>query len=219
MKFEDVVPNIWNPWTTLSSDIPFIDNTKGIGNGEKKVREELGLSIEGGQNDVCDLPEINGTVKNVTNDNCRLGADSQERSAELVISLIMLYRWSNRYKTNNFRAKETYEILDPRMSNIRRGEISGKLCTKLDELSEVILTCVSAKVHCDAFKCVLLEEFSSIFENKSLKKNMDEVAKREAIDKHLIIVHERHGWQYVTDVERITCPRITQYKCRININF
>ena len=48
MKFEDVVPNIWNPWTTLSSDIPFIDNTKGIGNGEKKVREELGLSIEGG---------------------------------------------------------------------------------------------------------------------------------------------------------------------------
>ena len=67
MKFEDVVPNIWNPWTTLSSDIPFIDNTKGIGNGEKKVRKELGLSIEGGQNDVRDLPEINGTVKNVTN--------------------------------------------------------------------------------------------------------------------------------------------------------
>jgi hypothetical protein len=219
MKFEDVVPNIWNPWTAISSDIPFIDNTKGIGNGEKKVREELGLSIEGGQNDVRDLPEINGTVKNVTNDNCRLGADSQERSAELVTSFIMLYRWSKRYKTNNFRANETYEILYPHMSKILRGEICEKLCPKLDKLSEVILTCMSAKVHCDAFKCVLLEEFSSSFENKSFKKTMDEVAKREAIDKRLIIVHERYGWQYVTDVERITCPRITQYKCRIDVKF
>jgi hypothetical protein len=219
MKFDDVIPNIWNPWTAISSDIPFIDITRGIGSGEKKVRKELGLLLEGGQNDVYDLPEITGTVKNVTNGNCRLGADSQERSAELIISVIMLYKWSKRYKTNNFRAKETYEILYPHMSNIERGEICGTLCPKLDKLSEVILTCMSAKVHCDAFKCVLLEEFSSIFENKSFKKTMDEVAKREAIDKHLIIVHERYGWQYVTDVERITCPRITQYKCRINIKF
>lgn len=219
MKFDDVIPNIWNPWTAISSDIPFMDITRGIGNGEKKVRKELGLLLEGGQNDVYDLPEITGTVKNVTNGNCRLGADSQERSAELIISVIMLYKWSQRYKTNNFRANETYEILYPHMSNIQRGEICGKLCPKLDKLSEVILTCMSAKVHCDAFKCVLLEEFSSVFENKSFKKTMDEVAKREAIDKHLIIVHERYGWQYVTDVERITCPRITQYKCRIDIKF
>jgi len=219
MNFGDVIPNIWNPWTEKSSHVPFTDCTKGVGNGEKKVREELGLSIEGGQNQVCDLPEIGGTIKNVTNDDCRLGADSQERSTELISSLIMLYRWSKLHKFDNFRANEAYEILYPHMSTIQRGEICGRLCLKLDRLSEEILTCMNAKVQCVAFKCVLLREFSSILENRSFKKSMDEVAKREAIDKKLIIVHEQYGWQYVTDTECITCTRITQNKCRINVSY
>jgi hypothetical protein len=50
---------------------------------------------------------------------------------------------------------------------------------------------MNAKAQCVAFKCVFLREFSSILENKSFKKSMDEVAKREAIDKKLIIVHEQ----------------------------
>jgi len=214
-------PDVWHPWTNKSEHIPFKSTTTAVGNGEYKTSAELDINTSvGGQNSVFDLdsPEYGHiSVKDMTSDDCRLGADSLQDCSELVERVSLLYRWSRKYE-GNIRADEVYEFLHPSIVKIYRREICGTLCTRIEQIMEKMKLFMNAKVKCTPFKSELFIEAFSGMEHKTFKNLMNEIAKKEAIYKTLIIVHMDRGFQVVKNLNRISCTRITQGTCRIKVS-
>jgi|TARA_B110001452_G_scaffold66478_1_gene53361 hypothetical protein len=226
----ELTPDVWHPWTLKSENISFEgDTSRKIGSGELKIASELDINTGvGGQNNVSDLYHKdlgNISIKNMTSDDCRLGADSQEGSFKILNKLILLHTWSEKYMYN-FWADKTYAIMseyddkktDRLIHKIRRGEICKSKFLKLNEHLEKLKVFFNAKAKCKAFKSELYEiVFSDDMRNKSLIEMANDVARREAINKTLIIVHKNLGFQIIKNIDRIYCTRITQSKCRISV--
>ena len=107
----------------------------------------------------------------------------------------------------------------PKSGNIilSPGEVKSKFL-KLNEHLEKLKVFFNAKAKCKAFKSELYEiVFSDDMRNKSLIEMANDVARREAINKTLIIVHKNLGFQIIKNIDRIYCTRITQSKCRISV--
>ena len=163
----EFTPDVWHPWTSKSENIPF-DTSMKIGSGELKIASELNIDTGvGGQNNVSDLYHKdlgNISIKNMTSDDCRLGADSQEGSFKILNKLILLHAWSEKYMYN-FWADKTYAIMseyddkktDRLIHKILRGEICKSKFDKLNEHLEKLKVFLTAKAKCKAFKSELYE--------------------------------------------------------------
>ncbi len=237
----------FNKWTAKSNNTPFFKKNH---NGEDKMRYELSIENEvkiGGQNKTSDItiPEdmikefvwliSSGkiSIKDMTNDNCRLGVDCCylfNIIKRRVLSNLCV--WCEEYEDKCELAKKYYNRLNQKHGTashtifvgIDRGEVSKQnyinLCNILHDLINDIINFNNGN---NLEYISLKSEFISIIfkelNNKSFKQSMDDCVRQEAICKTLIIVDKNKGWLVVGDIKKLTCTRITQQSPRIDYDF
>jgi hypothetical protein len=107
----------YNEWSDKSMDIPFKSNKKCVGNGELKLAKELDiLTSVGGQNNTVDLVHStmgNISVKDMTNDDCILGADGCCNMRKIFRTIISLFvTWILKYKSKCELAEKYYNDIN-----------------------------------------------------------------------------------------------------------
>ena len=115
---EDTINNnyktdVFHMWTDKSQDISFKSTTNCIGNGEEKLARELDiLKPLGGQNSTIDLihPHIgNISVKDMTNDDCRLGTECRYHMNIIFAQIVNPFlTWILKYNSKNYKELENY---------------------------------------------------------------------------------------------------------------
>lgn len=219
------IPDVFHAWTEKSRKVPFKSSKRGVGHGEEKLVYELEncIGTTQGQNSRADLEHpILGkiSVKNMTNDDARLGVDSLEslnRMFNRICSPLIL--WVDKYKDTSMIARATCSALDSttgKSFSLRRGierrEISAK---NLYKLSCVLNILRSYNGFDNATRSEYFIDMKSYLQDRDFTELCNECVRREAIDYSLIIVHEHYGWMLVRNLSNIYCPRITSGSCRI----
>jgi len=85
-EFNHFKTDVWNPWSGKSDNISFKPTLNGVGPGEEMLSKELNLNNVGGQNSITDLEHHelgNISVKDMTNDDCRLGVECTQNMNKL----------------------------------------------------------------------------------------------------------------------------------------
>lgn len=221
---------MWVQWST-TNDIPFKSDKKSVGDGEEKLCAELGLPLScvGGQNSTGDIIVPRGkniSVKKYSESAggfCRLGAECQEELSKILHAIHILYTWCEKY-SENYVAQKIQKRIPNLGSIVSRGEISTSKVKELNELTDQLASIygnsLSLGAQCRAFKSDLLSAsilMKIVESGKSLQDLLNDVARREAIEKRLYLVHDTLGYTEINDPEMIWCPRITQSKPRIAI--
>lgn len=222
--------DIFYEWSYKSQNIPFKSEKKGIGNGEDKLAKEHDISSQlGGQNRTFDLihPNMgNISVKDMTKDDCTLGTEGRHDMRKIFRETINLFlSWILKYKSkcelaNNFyiKIKEKYgksrtTIID----GIDKLELSKISLQKLNELLNELKKHKLEKEY-ESLESEYINDIINSLGDKSLQDMLNECVRKEAIRMTLIIVHEKKGWLFVKDINKLTCPRITRGSPRINYN-
>lgn len=210
--------DIWNPWTDKSKNILFKSNKNCIGNGEEKLAKEMDI-IEpfGSQNKTFDLihPTIGKiSVKDMTNDDCTLGAECTKMIRSLFRKVVYpLSTWSEKYQYTCEYAKEILHKLQCCYGNsknsifdgIERFELSHSNFTMLNNILEDI-----KQKKFTSMKSEYIIDICEYLKESTLQEKANDCVRKEAIDLTLIIVNEKNGWMIVKDINRITCPQITR---------
>lgn len=220
----------WHKWTNKSKNANFKSDTRCIGNGEKKLSYELDVNINiGGQNNVVDLVHNvlgNISVKDMTNDDCILGAEGCQNMRELFRKIVYPFvNWCEKYKGECKYANDFYEQMNKSygrskmtiIEGVDRFELSNSNLTTLNNILNKAKNIQMKNMHStnsEYFRDVCKE-----LHNNSFIEKCNNCVRREAIDLILIIVHKNKGWMIVRDLEKITCPRITRGAPRINVCF
>lgn len=221
---------MWTQWSSITNDIPFKTDKKGIGDGEMKLCVELGLPLSciGGQNSTGDIIVKGGkdiSVKKYSESTggfCRLGAECQEELSKILHTIHILDTWCEKYSENHVSQK-IKKCIPNLASIVSRGEISRSKVKELNELTNEVALIYKNSINlaqCRAFKSDLLSAsilMKIVKSGKSFQDLLNDVARREAIEKRLYLVHETLGYIEISDPEMIWCPRITQSKPRIAI--
>lgn len=233
----DFIYDTFIEWSNKSENIDFKTNKRCIGAGELKVSKELDINKKvGGQNSTVDLyhsvlGEI--SVKNMTKDDCILGADGCENMRIIFeTTAILLYLWCKKYKSKCKLANKYYNDINKSYSKIKkiknktiiegihRFELSASNLSKLNELlNELKEDKKNLENKYDSLKSEYIDDIVNNLKDKSLKELLDECVRKEAIDKTLIIVHETKGYLIVKDISKLSCPRITRGAPRIKYDF
>ena len=220
---------MWTQWNT-SNNIPFKSHKKCVGDGETKLCAELGLPLSciGGQNSTGDIIVPGGkniSVKKYSESAggfCRLGAECQEELSKLLHTIQILDTWCEKY-SDNYVSQKIKKRIPNLTSIVSRGEISGSKVKELNELINEIALIYRNSLNlaqCRAFKSDLLSAsilMRVVESGKLFQDLLNDVARREAIENRLFLVHETLGYAEISDPEMIWCPRITQGKPRIAI--
>lgn len=237
----------YNSWTEKSSHIPFFKKNH---NGEEKMLYELGIENNvklGGQNNPSDItipkniienfywinPSGKISIKDMTNDDCRLGVECCEKFNKLKRRILCnLYNWCEEHKDKCEKAKNYFIRLNTKygksrntiIGGIDRGEISGKnyinLCNILNDFMEDVKNNKnSTNSEYDSLKSELVDMIFKELNNKSFEELMNDCVRQEASSNTLIIVDKNKGWLVVNDLKKLSCTRITQNSPRIHYNF
>ncbi len=220
--------DIFHAWTNKSYDTPFKSIKKCVGNGEEKVKKELGiLAPVGGQNSIVDLihPEWGKiSVKDMTNDDCTLGTEGCNDMRKIFRTIINLFVcWIIKYKSKCELPNEFYNKINKKYGSSRntiirgidRLELSKTNLQKLNELLNELKKHKSEKKY-ESLESEYVNDIVNSLGDKSLQDILNECVRKEATNMNLIIVHETKGWLLVKDTSRISCPRITRGAPRIN---
>ena len=216
----------WKQWT---NGTPFKSTKKCVGNGEEKLRKELGiLTPVGGQNSIVDLihPEWGKiSIKEMTNDDCTLGTEGSNDMQKRIIRPILgnFVNWINYYKSecelpNEFHNKinKKYGSSKTTISDgIDRLELSKTNLQKLNEIINELVNEVKEQKY-ESLKSDMIGHIIKSLGDKSLQELLDDCVRKEATNMTLIIVHETKGWLIVKDINKLSCPRITRKAPRIN---
>lgn len=218
----------WTKWST-TNDTPFKSDKRYVGDGEEKLCVELGLPLSciGGQNSTGDIIVPGGkdiSVKKYSGSAggfCRLGAECQEEASKIIHKIQILATWCKMY-SDNYVSQRIKKCIPDLERILSKGEISQSKVKQLDELiNEVALIYGNSLklAQCKAFKSDLISAsiLPDILQGKSLQDLLNQVARREAIETRLYLVHETLGYAEIRDPEMIWCPRITQNKPRVAI--
>jgi hypothetical protein len=238
VKSEIIIPtqlisiqDTWHKWSENSKGICFKSTTKSIGNGEKKLAKELGISNPKGQNSTVDLEHKelgNISVKDMTNDDCILGVEGCQSMHTIFRQILCpMQTWCGKYapdckyvsgiKLRMERAYGTSKITI--WEGIERHELSA---SNLLELSNII-ECIKRRIT----KCpgeisskseYILDMYNHVT-NSTLLELLNGCVRKEAINNTLVIVHKEKGWQIIKNIEKITCTRITRGAPRIHVEF
>ena len=224
----EIISDKYINWSNKSKNIPFKSTKKCVGNGEKKLAEELGISTPvGGQNRTFDLihPEMGQiSVKDMTNDDCTLGTEGCNDMRKIFgTTIIPLVCWINKYKSKCELANKFYNEMHKKygcsrttiIDGIDRAELSKTNLTKLNELINELKKHKIEKKY-DSLKSEYVDDIISSLEENSLQDKLNECVRKEATRMTLIIVDKNKGWLIVKDVNRLSCPRITRGSPRIN---
>lgn len=222
--------DIWNQWTNESKHIAFKSNTKYIGNGEKKLANELNINDKlGGQNNIFDLKHLklgNISVKDVTYTDCTLGTEGCQKLRKIFRKIVYpLLCWCEKYKENCIYADDIFKRLNKKYGSsriniydgIERFELSNSNFTMLNEILNDIMNIKN--IDQVSIKSEYLIDIKNNLMKNSLIDKCNDCVRKEATEMTLIIVHEFKGWMIVKNLENITCPRITRGSPRININY
>lgn len=231
-KIKDIfMTDVFNKWTDKSKDSSFLSIKKCIGNGEEKLAKELGIITKlGGQNRISDLTHpILGeiSVKDMTNDDCRLGTECKYHMNSIFANIINPFqKWSIKYQSTCEFAKKIYDSINKKYgiskTTISDGIHKRELCkSNLDKLNSLLNELKQHKLESETKWNSLNSEYIDdiILElgDKSLQELLNDCVRKEAINMTLIIVHKEKGWIIIKDtLNKITCPRITSGSPRIN---
>jgi hypothetical protein len=234
------VYDTWIPWSEKSATIPFgVENDKGVGNGERKLACELGITEKiGGQNNSHDLkhPILNTiSVKDMTNDSCTLGVNGSHDLRKIVRKAVNpLVSWSEKYKETCKEVAKIWEKLQKKygtgktilVDGIDRLELSAANVKALNSIFADILKLknndspqkklYSQKALDSEYLADILSYFS---EKESLMDKLNECVRKEAVDHTLIIVSRDKGWFIAKKLDKIYCNRITRGSPRIYYQF
>ena len=226
---ENKLDPVWHEWTETSIEIPFKEESRGIGNGERKLSKELGNTVVCGPNSIPDLKSTEYgdiSVKDMTNDDCRTGiARSTEMNEDIFVAVILFHIWCDKYKDSCPIVNEINKQMNMKYGRSRTTIVEGIHSRELSEtnltkLNEIINDSIN-KYHNKEFSDPALtsEYIRDVVEklgNKQLKDLLDDCVRKEGKDMKLIIVDENKGWFPVNDVSKLSCPRITSNCPRIN---
>lgn len=218
----------FNPWSHKSKNIPFKSSKQCVGNGEDKLAKELDISSPpGGQNSTYDLtdPDIGKiSVKDMTKDNCILGTEGSKDMRKIFRKTINLFvSWILKYKSKCELANKFYIKINEKygrsrttiIDGIDKLELSETNLQKLNELFNELKKHKSQKKY-ESLNSEYVNDIINSLNDNSLQDMLNESVRQEAIRMTLIIVHEKKGWLFVKDINKLTCPRITRGSPRIN---
>jgi hypothetical protein len=219
-------------WSNKSKDIPFKSNKKCVGNGEEKLACELNITSPiGGQNSTVDLkhPNIgNISVKDMTHDDCTLGAECTQEMRKIFRKIVNLFvAWIEKYQQSCELAKKFHSSINKKngssiltiLEGIDRCELSKTNLMELNKnLEELKKIKVDTKVIYDSLNSEYIDDIIYNMENKSLQEMLNDCIRKEAINMTLIIVYKDKGWIIIKDYSKLSCPRITRGSPRINYN-
>ena len=129
-QLELLEPDCFNEWTDKTKDTPFKSTQKCVGNGEEKLRKELGISeAVGGQNSTVDIfHPVWGpiSVKDMTSDDCTLGTEGCNDMRKLFRTIINLFvSWILKYRSTCELANKLYNDLNQKYGSSRTTIIDG----------------------------------------------------------------------------------------------
>jgi len=219
----------WHPWST---NVEFRSGERNIGNGERKLACELKITKPvGGQNNTYDLIHDKLgyiSVKDVTKDDCILGAEGSQNLRIIFEKTVNLLKmWVEKYKNRDKYVEKLFYRLQKKcgqsrltlMQGISRLELSKSSLTELNDIFIDVRKSIDSKDNSSSLKSEYIEDIFQYLGDMSLREKCDECVRNEAINNTLIIVHKDNGWMIIKDLSRITCPRITRGSPRININY
>tara|TARA_Y100000992_G_C21268439_1_gene495242 strand:- start:1183 stop:1929 length:747 start_codon:yes stop_codon:yes gene_type:complete len=235
---EDTINNnyktdVFHMWTDKSQDISFKSTTNCIGNGEEKLARELDiLKPLGGQNSTIDLihPHIgNISVKDMTNDDCRLGTECRYHMNIIFAQIVNPFlTWILKYNSKCEFAEKMYESINTKygssrttiLDGIHKRELSKSNLEKLNLLlNNLRESKLNLNIQSVSLSSEYVDDIITNLNNKTLQELLDNCVQKEAIDMTLIIVDEKKGWIIINNtLNKITCPRITSGSPRINYN-
>ena len=218
----------YNNWSSISDDTQFNTGRNGVGNGEDKVKKELGIKAPlGGQNSTVDLihPVLGEiSVKDMTNDDCTLGTEGCNDMRKIFRTIINLFVcWIIKYKSKCELANKFYIEINKKNGSSRttiicgidRLELSKTNLQKLNELLNELKKHKSEKKY-ESLESEYINDIVNSLGDKSVQDLLNECVRKEATTMTLIIVHETKGWLIVKDINKLSCPRITRGAPRIN---
>lgn len=222
----------YNEWSDKSIDIPFKSNKKCVGNGELKLARELDiLTSVGGQNNTIDLVHStigNISVKDMTSDDCILGADGCCNMRKIFRTIISLFvTWILKYKSKCELAEKYYNDINKQygfskitiIEGIDRYELSTANLSKLNQLFNELKTHKLIEKEYSSLNSEYIDDIINSLGDNSLQDLLNDCVRKEASTMTLIIVHETKGWLIVKNVTKLSCPRITRGAPKINYNF
>tara|TARA_Y100000591_G_scaffold320522_1_gene334079 strand:+ start:3747 stop:4454 length:708 start_codon:yes stop_codon:yes gene_type:complete len=223
------------PWSNKSKDVPFKEQEKCVGNGERKLAKELNISTGvGGQNSIADLvhPKVGPiSVKDMTNDNCTLGVDGSNEMRKIFRKVLNPFvSWCEKYQSKCKIAKYFYDSINKSygqarttiLDGIDRCEIAQSNLTKLNIILKELNNHFTLnkknllETKYNSLDSEYIKDISINLGEKCLQDLLNECSQKEATDMTLIIVHEKKGWLIVKDISKISCPRITRGSPRIH---
>jgi len=220
--------DVWHSWAA-DNTTPFTHSARlCVGNGEEKLAIQIGAEGPFGQNSVADLkhPVLGDiSVKDMTGDDCILGAEGCQAMRNIFIRVIYPFlSWCEKYKTRSFNVNIIRNALDVKygrsrkntiLEGIERWELSGANFQNLDRiLQDTIETSIMTEDA--AFNSEYFTDLVAFMNGRLLMDLCNECVRLEAIRHTLIIVHETRGWIIVKDLNKLTCPRITRGAPRIH---
>lgn len=226
--------DVWIPWTNASDNTPFKSTQSCIGNGEKKISNELGgKSIIGGQNNTFDIQhEKYGdiSIKDMTSDDCCLGSNGSQAIRTVFYSVIYPFiTWIQKYRRSYRYIQKMYEKLNhcygrsrtTVLHGIERFELSASNLTELHFIFENVKTFYQSlrnkSKSSSPFSSEYFQDWYKNIENTNLKHLLNKCVQQEAITNILIIVHKNYGWKIVKEIKNLICPRITRGSPRIHL--
>lgn len=223
--------DIFNKWSDKSKNSSFLTTKKCLGNGEEKLAKELRIITGlGGQNSTSDLihPILGKiSVKDMTNDDCRLGTECRYYMNSIFANIISPFlKWSIKYQSTCEFAKKIYDSINKKYgisrTTISDGIHKRELCkSNLDKLKSLLNELKQHKIEYEtklnSLNSEYIDDIISALGDKSLQELLNDCAQKEATNMTLIIVHKEKGWIIIKDtLNKITCPRITSGAPRIH---
>lgn len=231
-EFSDSLSNkLWNDWSYKSKDISFISKTRCVGNGEEKLQKELDITKPlGKQNNTFDLhdPLIGYiSVKDMTSDDCRLGKNAKCKMRKLFRNTVDPFlTWIEQDHQKCSLAKQFFDDIHKSHGHgkkilrdcIDEFEISKSNLDKLNKMMNDLKNISKTKRNISKSK-VVIDRITNYLGDKSLQDLLNECVRSEATTHKLIICHKEYGWFFVNNINKLTCPRITQGSPRIHYDF
>ncbi len=231
-EYQWPLTDVFHKWTDKSTGIPFKCRVNGVGNGEKKLAAELGITIPpGGQNTTYDLNHSHMgyiSVKDMSNDSCTLGTEGATDMRKVFSKIVYPFvSWIEKFKSSCNLANMFYTVINKSygsskttiLDGIYRFELSESNLKELNEILNKLKKHIeSAEPQLDSLKSEYITDIFGNLSGKNLQDMLNTCVQEEAKRMTLIIVSKEKGWLIVRDVNRLACPRITRGAPRISYN-
>lgn len=220
--------NKWYRWTEKTEHISFYSKVRSVGNGEEKLRVELGIKDTcRGQNSTVDLYHPifkNISVKDMTKDDCVLGVESCHRLNNLLFNTVYsLLIWLEVNK--NVKDRVYIDRMKKRINkNYGNSKLSLMESIFRKEVTAVKIRELTLILEQIKYDYLFFKDDAIIFHIVNYMKTftfselLNEISRKEATSNSLFIVDKKKGFYFLTDLEKISCSRITRSSPRITVN-